>query len=174
MLTQNSNTYGVVGDILGGDPVGLNAWGQTEYLDEAVSSGSFSNYAAFPVDENVSPVVMPIDSWISPSLDGGLALANSSSPYIFNAAMATTFKNTAGAQPTSGPINIAQIVWLAPMVVGDSYVLTNEFGIVISTYVATATTLQNGFYQRPFKPAVRCRDFQLTTLSSGLIFIYTC
>jgi hypothetical protein len=95
-------------------------------------------------------------------------------PYSFTGVMANYFKATATAKPSTGPINIPKVEWLAPAAPGDSFVLKNEFAQIIATFVATADTVARGVYEMNFIPAFRVHDFQVTTLSSGTLYIYTC
>lgn len=97
----------------------------------------------------------------------------SSVPYSFTAAMGAYFKSTATAEPTTGPLNIAKLLWLAPGAPGDSFVFKDEFGITKATFVATADTVAKGVYEINFIPEIRVHDFQITTLSSGTLYVYT-
>jgi hypothetical protein len=93
-------------------------------------------------------------------------------PYSFTTTLAS-FKAATGAAPATGPLNISQILWLAPVAAGDSFIVNNEFGQVIGTLVATAATVTTGFYSLMFQPSLRVHDFQVPTMASGTLFIYT-
>jgi hypothetical protein len=171
MLLMNGNSYGVVGDVLGGDPVGLNAWGQTEYVREAQTSAGLPGLAPFPNDvSNIGAVVMALLDRVTAAALGG---SPASVPYIFDAVMPASLKHTAGSAPSAGPININQILWLAPAAIGDTYTITNEWGVTLASVIASSQIIDKGYHQLIFNPPIRCRDFQITTLTNGVLFLYT-
>jgi hypothetical protein len=83
--------------------------------------------------------------------------------------MAQSYK--AGILAASGSFNmllVKKLVWSGAAATGDSLVITDGASVTLLTLIGQAAAPQ----EVNFHPPVRWRDFQLVTLSSGVVQVF--
>src|SRR5690348_15760859 len=88
-------------------------------------------------------------------------------PLQIDTAMGASFNNGASVPK---PLRVTKLYWLNPTTVGHTLVITDAGGNLLFSgkcEVAGQAVIHN------FTPTVRWKDFKVTTIGSGTLFIYT-
>lgn len=78
--------------------------------------------------------------------------------------------------PNVGPFQIDRVVWKAPVNVGDSVTIVDNYGETIFAHSASSLDVARGYYTIDFFPpqgSAVVSDFQVTAVSSGTVYVYT-
>lgn len=88
-------------------------------------------------------------------------------PIKIDTVMGSTFLNTTGHAPATGPIKLIEVYWLNPAASGDTFVIEDGDGNVIRTGRCESANQSQLFDENNLEVA----DFQVTTLGSGTLYI---
>jgi hypothetical protein len=94
----------------------------------------------------------------------------STTPYSFTSVMATSFLNTSGAVPSSGPIAITTVKWVVSTA-GQELTITDGYGRTLTHAVTSKQDAANGAVYLNVNLMVQ--DFQVTGLTSGTVYVST-